>query len=310
MSIEIKHLRTLHAMRSEGSLARAAAHLHTTQSALSHQIKELESRLDTPLYFRQGRQLQLTQAGEALLRLADQVLPAIDGALYLLQQQRQGESGRLHIALECHSCFDWLIPALDSYRQQWPDVELDLTLAHSFTPMSALLRGEVDMVITSDPVANPDLVFVPLFAFEALLVMAGQHRLRNKDWIAPQDLAEETLITYPVNQDRLDIFRHFLNPAGVVPAAVRHSELTVMILQWVASGRGVAALPNWAVSDAMANGRVLGKPLGAQGSWSQLYCGLRRREASHAYLQAFVEVAKFSSQQNLKGIRELAATDL
>lgn len=310
MTIEIKHLRTLHAMREAGSLARAASHLHTTQSALSHQIKELESRLDTPLYFRQGRQLQLTQAGEALLRLADQVLPVIDSALYQLQQQRLGESGRLHIALECHSCFEWLIPALDSYRQQWPDVEVDLTLAHSFTPMNALLRGEVDAVITSDPIANADLVFVPLFGFEALLVMSTQHRLRNKAWIAPQDLAEETLITYPVSQDRLDIFRHFMNPAGVVPAAVRHSELTVMILQWVASGRGVAALPNWAVDEAITNGRVIGKPLGEKGSWSQLYCGLRRREAGHAYLQGFIEVARHSSQQNLKGIRESVVTDL
>ncbi len=300
---ELKHFRTLVALRDSGSLAAAARRLHLTQSALSHQIKDLENRLQTALYYRHGRQLVPTQAGLHLLDMADQILPVVDNGLRKLRQKAKGEAGRLHIAIECHSCFEWLMPTLDGYRDLCPDVEVDLTLAHSFKPIAALLHGQIDMVITSDPQSRPELRFIPLFHFEALLVMALTHPLRKQKYIRPQDLHDQTLITYPVSTDRLDIFRHFLDPAGVSPARIRHVELTAMILQLVASGRGVAALPNWAVHEARKNKKLLSKPIGTNGSWTQLYCGLRHDEADYPYIEKFVRLAKKVSRQTLKGIR-------
>ncbi len=301
--IELRHLQTLTALRNQGTLARAAETLHVTQSALSHQLKDLEHRLDLKLFHRKGRPVRFTPAGERLLRLAERILPEVESARAELKRMAGGDTGRLHIAIECHSCFEWLMPAMDAYRPQWPEVEMDVTLAYSFEPLPALMQGELDLVITSDPQPLPGVEYLPLFRFQGVLVLANDHPLTKKQWIEPHHLRSETLITYPVTQQRLDIFRHFLEPAGVAPAQRRTAELTLIILQLVASHRGVAALPDWAVYDYLARHYISTRPLGKKGMWGTLYCAVSAPCMSSAYLQAFVDTARAISFQTLQGIR-------
>ncbi len=303
MIIEIRHLQTLLALRELGTLAKAAERLHVTQSALSHQLKELEQRLGLKLYHRKGKPLRFTSAGERLLRLAERVMPEVDSAEAELRRMAKGESGRLHIAIECHSCFEWLMPAMDTYRPRWPEVEMDVTLAYSFEPLPALVRGDLDLVITSDPQPLPGIVYHPLFRFQGVLVMANEHPLVKKAWIEPADLRDETLITYPVPTRRLDVYRHFLEPAGVMPAERRTAELTLIILQLVASRRGVAALPDWAVSEHLARGYVSSRPLGRSGMWGTLHCAFSCDVGKASYLKSFLDVARSVSFQTLRGIR-------
>src|SRR5690606_18753991 len=151
MLLEIRHMETLSAIRDAGSLQEAAERLHVTQSALSHQLRDLEIRLKTPLLNRRTRPARLTTAALRIVALADEVLPRVKATERELQQLAAGRTGRLHLAIDCHSCFQWLMPALDGFRRDWPDVELDLSAAFSFAPLPALLRGELDVVITSDP---------------------------------------------------------------------------------------------------------------------------------------------------------------
>jgi LysR family transcriptional regulator for metE and metH len=153
------------------------------------------------------------------------------------------------MAIECHSCFQWLMPTIDQFRDAWPEVELDLASGFAFAPLPALARGDLDLVVTSDPVDLAGITYVPLFTYEAMLAVANQHPLASKPYIVPQDLLDQTLITYPVERDRLDIFTRFLEPADIEPAAVRTSELTVMMMQLVASGRGVCGMPHWALHE-------------------------------------------------------------
>ncbi|MFA5529839.1 MAG: LysR family transcriptional regulator [Thiohalomonadaceae bacterium] len=300
--IELRHLRSLAALRDSGSLTRAAERLHLTQSALSHQLKELEERLGLRLFERKSRPPRFTVAGERLLALADRVLPPIRAAERDLARVRGGQSGRLHLAVECHSCFDWLMPVLEEYRRDWPQVELDISMGHSFTPLAALARREVDLVITADPAARAEIAYLPLFCYQNVLLLPPRHPLARRPWLAPRDLAGETLITYPVETARLDLFHRFLDPAGVAVER-RTCELTVMILQLVASGRGLAALPQWAASPAVATGQVLAKPLGKNGLWSTLYAAVRREERELAYLDAFIEHAREGCFDKLEGLR-------
>lgn len=302
MYLELKHLRTLEALSEYGSLAGAAERLHLTQSALSHQLKALEDYLGSPLFLRKSRPLRLTPAGEALLSLAAKVLPEVEAAEHALKRIARGEAGRLHIALECHSCFEWLIPTLDAYRPHWPQVELDLSLGFSFEPLPALARAEIDLVITSDPRPLPGLVYEPLFDYEALLAMASTHPLAVKARIRPEDLAGETLITYPVERRRLDIFTRFLDPAGIAPARVRSAELTVMMIQLIASGRGLCALPDWALAEYLTREDLTARPLGA-GMHATLYAALREREHAQPYMQAFLETARDITRTTLTHLR-------
>ena len=170
--LEIRHLETLTAIRDGGSLQEAAERLHLTQSALSHQLRDLETRLGTPLLNRRTRPARLTTAGLRVLALADEVLPRMRATERELQRLAAGRSGRLHLAIDCHSCFQWLMPALDAFRAQWPDVALDLSAAFSFAPLPALVRGDLDLVITSDPQPLDAVDYLPLFKYELVLAVS------------------------------------------------------------------------------------------------------------------------------------------
>ena len=301
-NMEIRHLRTLVALRETGSLVEASERVFLTQSALSHQIKELEGRVGCPLFLRKTRPVRFTSAGNRLLELADEVLPRLHNAEIDLQRLAGGETGRIIMAIECHSCFEWLLPAIDTYRDQWSDVELDISSGFHFAPLPALARGDLDLVITADPVDEPGIHYFPLFSYEAQLAVSKTHSLVDKAWTEPADLADQVVITYPVDQDRLDLFTGFLRPAGIEPERVRHAELTTMIVQLVASGRGVTCLPNWALFEYLQNEYVVVRSLGEEGIWPTLYAAVRQDQAESPFMTAFIEVAKQVCFANLRGI--------
>jgi LysR family transcriptional regulator for metE and metH len=301
--LEIRHLETLCAIRDAGSLQEAAERLHVTQSALSHQLRDLEVRLKTPLLNRRTRPARLTTAGLRILALADEVLPRVKATERELQRLAAGRTGRLHLAIDCHSCFQWLMPALDAFRHDWPDVELDLSAAFSFAPLPALLRGDLDVVVTSDPQAIEAVEYLPLFRYELVLAVAAANPLAQYKYIEPYQLADQVLITYPVERQRLDVFTAFLDPAGVEPAALRKAELTPIIAQLVASQRGVAALPNWALTEYLNQDWLRLCHLGSQGVWRTLYAAVRSEDVQADYLQAFIKQARDTCFKTLTGIK-------
>lgn len=301
--LDIRQLKTLAAIKETGSLAEAAERLHLTQSALSHQLKDLENLLDLPLLIRKTRPPRFTKAGERLLALADQVLPLLRETERDLAKLRGGQAGRLILAIECHSCFEWLMPTLNYYRDNWPDVEIDFHSGFQGDAQDRLLSRELDLVVTSNPNHHPALSFMPLFSYESVLVVAKQHPLASKIYVVPQDLAHETLISYPVDSERLDIFQHFLNPAQIQPARIRTSELTLMMMQLVASGRGVCALPNWVAAEYLARDWVKSVPLGDKGVWCTLYAAMRQEDSSLAFIEDFVQSAKQNCLASLTGVR-------
>src|SRR5690606_33246778 len=300
--LEIRHLETLSAIRDSGSLQEAAERLHVTQSALSHQLRDLEVRLQVQLLNRRTRPARLTTAALRILALADDILPRVRAAERDLQRLAAGRTGRLHVAIDCHSCFQWLMPALDAFRQQWPDVTLDLSAAFSFAPLPALLRGDLDVVITSDPQDDADVHYAPLFRSELILAVASQHPLAQYRYVEPVQLADQVLITYPVERSRLDVFTQFLEPADVEPAAVRQAELTPMIVQLVASQRGVTALPNLALTEYLNQGWQRTCRLGGQGVWRSFSAAVRGEDLQADYVQAFLKQARETCFKTLQGI--------
>ena len=292
MILDIRHLRCITAIHETGNLARAADRLHVTQSALSHQIKGLEQALNLPLFLRNSKPLRLTPAGQKLLSFAQRVLPQFADLEGDLKRMAGGETGRLFIAIECHACFEWLLPVLEKFRMKWPEVDVDIRLGASFAALPALQRGEVDLVVSSDPADLAEVAFEPLFDYEALLIAAPSHPLTDKAFITPQDLAAETLITYPVDRGRLDVFTLFLRPAGVEPAAVRQIELTAVILLLVASHRGIAVLPDWVINEAARQSNLAIRPLTENGLRRTLFAAMRQGENSAPFMADFITIAR------------------
>jgi LysR family transcriptional regulator for metE and metH len=300
--VELRHLRLLQAVAEAGGLTAAAERLHLTQSAVSHQMKALEDALGLSLVERTARPLGLTAAGRRLLALAHQALPLVDAALRDLAKLKDGDAGELRIAVECHTCYDWLMPAMDAYREAWPLVELDLLGGFQSDPVGLLLDGRADLVITADTTPRAGIVYAPLFGFEILALLPPDHPLAARKWLLPADFAEHTLITYPVPEERLDLIRRVLAPAGVKPAR-REAQLTVAILQLVASRRGLAALPAWAVAPYLERGYVAARPIGKHGLWSELHAAVRKGDAGRAFIADFIDTVKRDSYARLPGLR-------
>ncbi|MFT7244996.1 MAG: LysR family transcriptional regulator for metE and metH [Candidatus Azotimanducaceae bacterium] len=304
--IELRHLKTLVALRDTGSLVEAADRLFLTQSALSHQLKDLEDRLGCSLFVRKTKPPRFTSAGRRLLNLADDVMPMFKLTERDIARLAGGEAGRLHICIECHSCFQWLVPCMDKYRGNWPEVELDITGGFNFAPLPALVRGDLDLVITSDPVDLPGVAYVPLFRYEAMLAVNPQHKLSQRSFIEPADLEDEVLIMYPVERDRLDIFTRFLDPADVDPKEIRTAELTAMVVQLVASGRGVASLPNWSLAEYEPMNTVVAKSLGERGLWATLYAAIREDQRDSPFMEDFLRTANGTCFDTLQGIKRVS----
>lgn len=300
--IELKHLKTLATLRDTGSLTATATTLHLTQSALSHQIKDLEARIGGQLFLRKTRPVRFTSEGEILLNLADQVLPRLARAENELASLKEDVNGRLHMAIECHSCFQWLMPALREYQVAWPSVTLDFSSGFGFEPLPALMSGELDLVITSDIQPRSEVHYEPLFDFEMRLVTATNHPLATNTSVEPSDLENETMLSYPVQKSRLDVVKHFLHPAGIEPAKWKQADNTLMLVQMVSAGLGVAALPNWAISEFSRQGLITSISLG-DGLWRRLFAATRNSDKDKRYLQAFFNTARQQSKSHLEGIK-------
>lgn len=292
MHIEFRHLRTIKAIHDEGGLAKAADRLHITQSALSHQIKGLEDQAGMELFVRRSKPMKLSPAGLRLLRLAEQILPQVAAMEEEFRAMQQGKVGRLHIAIECHACFEWLLPVLEQFRVAWPDVDVDIRPGLQFEALPALMREEVDLVISSDPEDLPGVDFTPLFDYEPVFVASSEHRLAAKPFIMPEDFQDELLITYPVERSRLDVFSQFLKPAGVEPRAVRQVELSAVILLLVASNRGVTVLPDWVVREQRTNSSYVTRPLTETGLTRRMYGATRVEDTTKPFMSHVLKLAR------------------
>ena len=297
MHIEFRHLRTIKAIHEAGGLARAADQLNITQSALSHQVKGLEEQAGVELFIRKSKPMKLSPAGLRLLRLADQVLPQVEAMQAEFSSLREGNTGRLHIAIECHACFEWLFPVLEAFRKKWADVDVDIRAGLAFDALPALQKEEVDLVVSSDPEDLPGVEFIELFDYSPVFVAPASHPLAAKPYIEAEDFLGETLITYPVEKSRLDIFSQLLTPAGVEPATIRQVELTAVILLLVASSRGVSVLPDWVVREVKYNSDYVTRPLTKGGVTRSLYAAIRAEDRDKPYMQELIRLAKVEARK-------------
>jgi LysR family transcriptional regulator for metE and metH len=308
--LEFRHLQTLVALRDAGNLSRAAQWLCLTQSALSHQLKALEDHFGLTLFVRKSSPLVFTPAGKRLLALAEHVVPAVEETERDVARLAQGTGGTLRIAVECHTCFDWLMPAMDAFRQRWPEVELDIVSGFHADPIGLLHTDRADLAIVAEADPDEDVEHHPLFRFQIVGLIAHDHPLAARNALSADDFRDETLITYPVPDDMLDIVRQVLKPAGIEPKR-RTSELTVAILQLVASRRGVAALPLWAVATYLEKRYVSWRPILPEPSRrdaplsGELYAAMLPAFARRPYAADFVSIMRETSLLNLPQIELL-----
>lgn len=289
--IERIHLAILDEVDRRGTLTAAAEALCLTQPALSHAIKKLENRIGTPLWTKEGRQLRLTRAGSYLLGTAKRLLPQLTRAEEVLGQFAKGKRGTLCIGMECHPCYQWLLGIVSAFLDGWQDVEIDVKQAFRFDGLTALVDYDIDLLITPDPVQVKNLSFIPVFEYELVLATAKNHPFAGLSHVSPHQLSDQVLITYPVPRERLDIYTRFLIPARCLPGRQKTIETTDIMLQMVASGRGVTALPRWLINEYEKKLPLQAIRIGPEGIWNEIHIGIREQDTEVDYIRGFLELA-------------------
>jgi LysR family transcriptional regulator for metE and metH len=266
MSFELKHLKSILALEACGNMRKAAHQLCSSQSALSHQFKELEHRVGGELFIRNSVPLSFTQKGQVLLSLAKEILPLVSEAHQQLMQKNITDQ-KIVIDIQCHACFQWLLPIIQKASNTFPHCDFEFANS-SFLSNH---QSQADLLFSDDENNNTYNATQEIGSFELLAILPKHHTLTAKKFIDAEDFALQTLLTYPVEKERLDIFNLLLQPKHVKPAQIKQVDNSHVILQMVAANMGIAVLPNWLVASMAVQSLVDVKPLTKKGIKKTLY---------------------------------------
>ena len=284
--LEIRHLKLLAAVAEEGSVTKAGRRLHLTQSALSHQLRDAEERVGTPLFLRIGKKMTLTPSGEQLLVCARRILEDLCNTESQIRALNGGAQGVIRVSTECYTCYHWLPPVLRKFHAKFPKVEVAIDADATADPAAALLEGRLDVAVMSCLPRNRSLHGTPMFEDELVLVMASDHPLASAKELRPRDLASETVLIYPPREESV-LLNNILAPAGVEPARVIEVPLTEVIIELAAAGTGIGLLAHWAVAPHVERGRIAVQRIGG-GVRRQWHAVTLRDQPTSRFLPEFL----------------------
>ncbi len=306
MKLDIRHLKLLVAVTEERSVTKAGERLHLTQSALSHQLRDLEERLGTPLFLRLNKRMLPTPAGERLLASAKEVLEELKRAEDDVAQMAANKRGVLRLSTECYTCYHWLPAKLKEFSQRYPAVEVKIVVEATRHPLQALLNGKLDLAVVSSCPRDKRLVYRPLFKDELVVIMPPDHPLVAKPYLQAKDFVDQHLFSYVAPKDS-DLFRLLLNPAGVTPARVSQVQLTEAIIEMVKAGLGLSVLARWAVTEALQSGTIVARPLTKRGVHRRWSAALLKRDLIPPYIPEFVALLAEDSERLIESVAPLIA---
>jgi LysR family transcriptional regulator for metE and metH len=289
MDLEVRHLQLVAAVADVGSLTRAGDRLHLTQSALSHQLRDIESRLGTALFLRVGKRLVLTPAGERLLASARDVLDRLQRTEQDIRDMGRERAGLLRLTTECYTCYHWLPAVLTRYRRRFPRVEVRIDIEATRRPVEMLLAGRIDLALVSSPVRDRRIAVTPVFEDELVVIVAPSHPFARRTHVRPADMRGETLLVYPPREES-SVLNDVLLPAGAVPGRVEEVMLTEAITELVKAGLGVSVIARWAVRPLLASGALVARRFTARGIHRRWSAAMPKDLAKTDFVREFIDL--------------------
>jgi LysR family transcriptional regulator for metE and metH len=257
MDLEIRHLQLIAGIAREGSVTKAAGTLHLTQSALSHQLRDIESRFKAPFFLRVGKRMVLTPAGRRILESATRILDELGRLEEEIRRIANNGEAVIRVATQCNTGYHWLPPLLTAFGRKHPRVSISILPDNTDRPVEALLDGQLDLAILTDEPSDPRLRLRRLFADEMIAIVSREHRLAARRWLSLRELAGEHLLLYSSSPDDSFVLTRVLGPAGLVPAHLSFIMLTEAMIEMARANLGVAVLPRWSAQKAIAGRAVV-----------------------------------------------------
>jgi LysR family transcriptional regulator for metE and metH len=290
VDLDIRHLRLVAAIADAGSMTAAAGRLHLTQSALSHQLRDIEGRAGVPFFLRVGRRMVLTEAGRRVLDTARRVVAEVERAEEDLRRLAGRSAGSIRVCVECNTGYHWLAPLLTTFRRKHPAVTVHVAADATPAPVPALLDGRVDLAILIDPAPDRRLRLRPLFSDEMVAVVSRTDPLAKRRFVEAEDLAAEHLLVYSSSPEDSFVFQRVLRPAGHTPARVSFIMLTEAMIELARAGTGVGILPRWSAQRALAGGGIAALSITRRGMRRQWVAATLAAQPDPSYVVDFLDL--------------------
>jgi LysR family transcriptional regulator for metE and metH len=269
MILEVRHLRILTAIADHGTVSAATKHVYLTQSAISHQLIELEQRLGLQFFHRTPKGMVPTDAGAEMIEVARDVLARLATAEASVLRSSPRSAGRLRVGTDSPFALTWLPAAVAIVRHRLPHIRAELvpdTTAHG---VDALFEGRYELAVVADAAPDPRLDLIPLFDEELVALVGCEHRLADRVSLTATDLRVEQLAVHAARPAEQRWLVERLAAAGLEPMRLTLVTLTEAIIGLAEAGEAVAILPRAAADASVRAGRVRMLRIGQQ--------GLRRR---------------------------------
>lgn len=249
------------------SFSEAAEKLHLTQPAVSKRIANLEAQLDSKLFDRISRTIQLTEAGESLLPRARNILRAVKEAKRCIDDLQGEVSGSLSIGISHHIGLHRLPPVLKSFSQRYPRVHFDIDFMDSEEAYEQVMQGAIELaVITLDPKGNTSLNSQPVWQDRLLVVIAETHPLAQQDNTDLKHLSQHTAILPGLNTYTGQIIKSLFQTHQLNLEISMSTNYLETIKMMVSIGLGWSVLPHTMIDKGMkvltVNDLILHRTLG------------------------------------------------
>lgn len=287
--MEVRHLKLIKEVAEKGSLSKAKDTLFVSQSALSHQLKEVESQLGAQLFHRVNKKLVLTGAGKILLDSAEKILKEIENVELLVKKYAGGDKGNVRMATECYSCYHWLPSLMLGFNKEFPQVEIEISPEYSNEPINHILQGKLDLAVVSGNVSNPNITATELFTDELLAVVPSNHPWTKKKFVEAKDFADEKLIIHSLPVETVTLFQKLLIPENVSPKKVIPIQITEAAVEMIKAGMGVQVLARWIIEPYLHDKRLAVIPLTKKGLFRTWYGVTLNKPDTPQYLSNFID---------------------
>jgi LysR family transcriptional regulator for metE and metH len=291
--MEIKYLRLIKNIVEKGSMAKSTDKLCLTQSALSHQLKELESKAGTPMFIRSGKKLKLTEAGEIAYQTALEVLDKLDDMDAKIREISNGEKGVIRICTACFTNYHWLPALIGQFGKLHPQVEIKIFPEYCNETLERLKCGDLDAVIMNKPNNEKDIRFFEIMNDEMLAIVSPEHEwATKKKYVKALDFEGKNLIIFSKPMNTVVVYDKVLQPAGVEPAHIYEVPMSEAMVEMVASGMGVAVIPAWIARPYIDAGKIAAVRVTPKGLFRSLGIGVLEKEHYPLYYKTLVEFMK------------------
>jgi LysR family transcriptional regulator for metE and metH len=286
--MEIRFLRLIKTISEEGSIANSSEKLFLTQSALSHQLRELEAQLGFKVFQRTRNKWKLTEEGVEIYKIACEVIGSIENGFNTIRQIRSGSTGKIKVSTECYSFYQSLPYFIQKMGALYPKIEVDLILEATHQPISKILSKEIDIAIVTSQPKDEELESIEIYEDEIFAILHKENSLSNLDYLNTNDFSDIHLIIHSYPLDTVSVYEQFLKPDKITPAKISAIPLTEVALEMVQANMGITCMPKWALKSIKLSDELSFKKIGENGFKRTHYLVVRKSDMSKKYISDFL----------------------